>query len=41
MDDLLRAIDFEKHDGFVTAIAQDDASGEVLISPRTTRPARC
>jgi phosphoribosyl-AMP cyclohydrolase len=31
MDDLLRAIDFEKHDGFVTAIAQDDASGEVLM----------
>ncbi|UCE84990.1 MAG: phosphoribosyl-AMP cyclohydrolase [Deltaproteobacteria bacterium] len=31
MDELLRAIDFEKHDGLVTAIAQDDASGEVLM----------
>jgi phosphoribosyl-AMP cyclohydrolase len=31
MDEFLRAIDFEKHHGFVMAIAQDDDSGEVLM----------
>ena len=29
--DLVSALDFEKAGGFVTAIAQDDATGEVLM----------
>ena len=31
MDELVGLLDFEKAGGFVTAIAQDDASGEVLM----------
>jgi len=31
MDAILRELDFEKGDGLVTAIAQDDASGEILM----------
>ncbi len=31
MDDLFAALDFERVGGLVTAIAQDDATGEVLM----------
>lgn len=31
MDSIVAELDFEKLGGFVTAIAQDDASGEVLM----------
>ena len=31
MDELARLLDFDKAGGFVTAIAQDDATGEVLM----------
>jgi phosphoribosyl-AMP cyclohydrolase len=31
MDELARLLDFEKSGGLVTAIAQDDATGEILM----------
>lgn len=31
MDEVLEALDFAKQGGLVTAVAQDDASGEVLM----------
>lgn len=39
MDEILRALDFKKHDGFVTAIAQDEATGEVLMVAWMNEPA--
>lgn len=37
MDDLLDALDFEKGGGLVTAIAQDVASGEILMVAHMSR----